>query len=141
MNNKIIYVTKNEAKLIKAKALQNSEVYFVEIDGAEIKTEEDYVRTMADAFAFPSDLPRMILGWYDDYIADLMWIEQNEIVLLINNYDLMLVNNPKIKSDIIEDFEESILPWWEKDVVGHMVGGVPRRFSVYLESLRANMSY
>lgn len=140
MNNKIVYVTRNEAKLIKADAVQNSEIYFVEIDGAGIKTEEDYVRTMADAFAFPSVLPKMILGWYDDYITDLMWIEQNEIVLLINNYDLMLVNNPKIKNDIIKDFEESILPWWEKDVVGHMVGGVPRKFSVYLEGLQAGLS-
>ena len=54
INNKIVYVTRNE---------------------------EDYVGTMADAFAFPSVLPKM-----------------------------MLVDNPKIKNDIIKDFEESILP-------------------------------
>ena len=43
MNNKIVYVTKNEAQLIKADAVQNREIYFAEIDGAEIKAEEDYV--------------------------------------------------------------------------------------------------
>lgn len=140
MNNKIVYVTKNEAQLIKADAVQNREIYFAEIDGAEIKTEEDYVRAMAEAFAFPHKLPEMKLGWYNDYINDLMWIEQKEIVLIINNYDLMLVDNLKLKNDIMADFEEIILPWWEEEVVGHMVGGVPRKFLVYLERLQASLS-
>ena len=47
MNNKIVYVTKNEAQLIKADTVQNREIYFAEIEGAEIKAEEDYVRAMA----------------------------------------------------------------------------------------------
>lgn len=140
MNNKIVYVTKNEAKLIKADAVQNGEIYFAEIDGAGINAEEDYVRAMADAFAFPHKLPEMKLGWYNDYINDLMWIEQKKIVLIINNYDLMLVGNPKLKNDIMADFEEIILPWWEEEVIGHMVGGVPRKFLVYLESLQASLS-
>lgn len=138
MNNKIVYVTRNEAQLIKADAVQNREIYFAEIDGAEIKTEEDYVRAMAEAFAFLNKLPEMKLGWYNDYINDLMWIEQKEIVLLINNYDLMLVDNLKLKNDIMADFEEIILPWWEEEVVGHMVGGVPRKFLVYLERLQTS---
>ena len=135
MNNKIVYVTKNEAQLIKADAVQNRDIYFAEIEGAEIKTEEDYVRAMAEAFSFLHKLPEMKLGWYNDYINDLMWIEQKEIVLVINNYDLMLVDNLKLKNDIMADFEEIILPWWEEEVVGHMVGGVPRKFLVYLERL------
>ena len=139
MNNKIVYVTKNEAQLIKADAVQNREIYFAEIDGAEIKAEEDYVRAMAEAFAFPHKLHEMKLVWYNDYINDLMWIEQKEIVLIINNYDLMLVDNLKLKNDIMADFEEIILPWWEEEVVGHMVGGVPRKFLVYLERLQANL--
>lgn len=102
MNNKIVYVTKNETQFIKADAVQNREIYFAEIDGAGIKAEEDYVRAMADAFTFPHKLPEMKLGWYNDYI-----------------------------NDIMADFEEIILPWWEEEVVGHMVGGVPRKFLVY----------
>ena len=137
MKNQIVYVTKHEARRIKKDAEQDREVYFVEVNGAGIKTEEDYVRAMADAFAFPVVLPKMILGWYNDYINDLMWIEQNEIVLLIHDYDLMLTNHPKIKMAILSNFEEVVLPWWEKDVVGHMVGGVPRKFTVYLESPQA----
>lgn len=136
----MVYVTKNEARLIKAAAVQNREIYFAEIDGAGIKAEEDYVRAMAEAFAFPRKLPELKLGWYNDYINDLMWIEQKEIVLIINNYDLMLVDNLKLKNDIMADFEEIILPWWEEEVVGHMVGGVPRKFLVYLERMQASLS-
>lgn len=60
---------------------------------------------MAEAFAFPHKLPEMKLGLYNDYINDLMWIEQKEIVLIINNYDLMLVDNLKLKNDIMADCE------------------------------------
>ena len=43
-------------------------------------------------------------------------------------------------SNGIADFEENILPWWEEEVVGHMVGGVPRKFLVYLERLPVSLS-
>lgn len=133
MNNKIISVTTNEIEEIKANIMQSKNVFLAEIEGSKIKTEKDYVRAMADAFAFPYELPEMNIGWYNDYINDLMWIEQKSIVLIIHDYDLMLADNQKIKKLIIEYFEEITLPWWEGEVVGHMVGGEPRSFLVYLE--------
>lgn len=42
MNNKIAYITKNEAQLIKADAVQNRKIYFAEIDRAGIKTGEGH---------------------------------------------------------------------------------------------------
>ena len=39
---------------------------------------------------------------------------------------------PETKQNIIADFEEIILPWWDGEVVGHTVGGAPRNFNVYL---------
>jgi len=38
----------------------------------------------------------------------------------------MLADDLNLKTEIT-------LPWWEGEVVGHLVGGVPRGFSVYLE--------
>ena len=35
--------------------------------------------------------------------------------------------------DIILDFDEIILPWWEEKVEEHMVGGQRKVFKVYLE--------
>lgn len=133
MNNKIVYITKNEAEQIKEDALHNGSVFFAEVEGSKIRTEADYVQEMSNVFAFPHELPAMKIGWYNDYISDLMWIKQNDIVLLIHDYDLMLCDEQKLKKNILNDFEEIILPWWEGEVVGHMVGGKPRGFLVYLE--------
>ena len=135
MKNKIVYVTKDESRVVKMDAIKNEDTFFVEIDGDKIKTEEDYVQAMANAFAFPHALPELKIGWYNDYISDLMWIEQKDIIMIIHNYDLMLVDDLKTKKNIIAGFEEIILPWWEGEVVGHMVGGVPRKFLIYLEGL------
>lgn len=134
MSNRIVYVTKDEAKEIKTSVLQNEDIFFVEIDGDKIATEEDYVRVMSDVFNFPHELPEMKIGWYNDYINDLMWIKQKDIVVLIHDYELMLTEDLRIKKIIMSDFEEIILPWWEGEVVGHLVGGRPRRFIIYLEN-------
>lgn len=37
-------------------------------------------------------------------------------------------------------FEGISLPWWEEEVVGHMVDGVSRKFLVYLEGMQAGLS-
>lgn len=133
MENKIVYITKDEAEIIKVNARRNQDVFFAEIAGDEIKTEEDYVQVMSNVFFFSQKLPEKKLEWYNDYICDLMWIKQKNIIMLIHNYDLMLINNLEVKNEIIADFEEIILPWWEGEIVGHMVGGMPRKFLIYLE--------
>ena len=133
MDNKIVYVAKEKAEEIKNCLLYNGDNFIAEIEGAKIRTESDFVRAMSNAFAFPCELPAMKIGWYNDYICDLMWIEQKNIVLIIHEFDLMLCDEPELKKVILDDFEEIILPWWDGDVVGHMVGGTPRKFLVYLE--------
>ncbi len=135
MNNRINYISKMEAEKIKKDALKNKAVFFAEIEGNEIKTEEDYVQAMANAFCFPQELPGKKLDWCNDYICDLMWIKQKNIILLIRNYDLMLIDHLEVKNNAIADFEEIILPWWEGEIIGHMVDGVPRRFLVYIETI------
>lgn len=134
MNNKILYVTKDEANIIKRNAIENENVFFAEIYGDRINTEEDYVKEMSNAFIFPHELPEMKIGWYNDYICDLLWIEHKEIILLIHNFNYMLADDMKTKKNILADFEEIILPWWEKDVVGHMVGGNSKSFLVFIEN-------
>lgn len=135
MNNKIVYITKDEAEQIKNHALYDENIFFAEIEGAKIRTEVDYVQEISDAFDFPNELPAMKIGWSNDYISDLMWIKQKDIVLLIHDYNLMLCDEQKLKKNILDDFKEIILPWWEGEVVGHMVGGKSRGFMVYLENL------
>ena len=88
---------------------------------------------MASAFILPQVLPAMKIGWLNDWLSDLMRIKQKDIVLLVYDYDLMLTDDLKIKKNIVADFVDIILPWWEGEIVGHMVGRVPRGFEVYLE--------
>lgn len=135
MNNKIIYIAKDEVTKIRTDVLKNQDVFLAEIDGARIRTEEEYVRAMADAFAIPQPLLAMKIGFLNDWMSDLLWIKQKDIVLIVHDYDLMLLDDLKTKKIIMLDFEEIILPWWEGDVVGHMVDGEPRGFWVYLERL------
>ncbi|MBE6839018.1 MAG: hypothetical protein E7507_05685 [Ruminococcus sp.] len=133
MNSKIVYVAKEKTDEIKSCILHNDDIFIAEIEGAKIKTEADYVQAMSSAFSFPHELPSMKIGWYNDYICDLMWIKQKNIVLIIHEFDLMLCDEPELKKIILDDFKEIILPWWNGEVVGHMVGGAPRDFCVYLE--------
>lgn len=133
MNNKIFYITKKEAEAVQSFAKDRNNVFFSEIDGAKILSEETYVREISRAFGFFDKLPMATFEWCNDYLCDLMWIKQENIVLLIYNFNVMSINAPETKQNIIADFEEIILPWWDGEVVGHMVGGVPRNFNVYLE--------
>ena len=135
MKNRIVYVNEQEADAVKAEALQKENVFFAELDGRSIQTEADYVREMELVMNCPYEKSDMYLklGWYHDWICELLWLGEKDVVLLLRGYDFMLRNNEKTKKRIVEDFEEITLPWWEGEVIGHMVGGKPRSFMVYLE--------
>ena len=135
MKNRIVYVNEQEADAVKAEALQKENVFFAELDGRSIQTEADYVREMELVMNCPYEKSDMYLklGWYHDWICELLLLGEKDVVLLLRGYDFMLRNNEKTKKRIVEDFEEITLPWWEGEVIGHMVGGKPRSFMVYLE--------
>ena len=80
-----------------------------------------------------ADFPKPVIGWLNDYLCDLSWISNCKIAIVIRNFDMFLRDNEKKKRDIILDFDEIILPWWEKNVEEHMVGGQRKTFLVYLE--------
>jgi hypothetical protein len=50
----------------------------------------------------------------------------------IYHFSKFLKDDLSAKAHILEDFENMILPWWETDVINHVVDGKPRFFSVYL---------
>ena len=135
MNNKIVYIAKDEMKKIKTDALNNQDVFLAEIDGNRIRTEEEYVQAMIDAFAIPYPLLGMKIGILNDWIKDLTWIDQKDIVLIFHDFDFMLLDDLHAKKLIMIYFEKIILPWWEGEVVECMVGGEPRGFMLYIESV------
>ena len=87
MNSKIVYVSKEKTDEIKSCILHNDDIFIAEIEGAKIKTEADYVQAMSSAFSFPHELPSMKIGWYNDYICDLIRLDM-EYDLLRNRSNL-----------------------------------------------------
>lgn len=46
MNNRIIYMSETEIKVIRNNLIRNQDVFVAEIDGELVKTEKDYVQSM-----------------------------------------------------------------------------------------------
>lgn len=132
MNNKIITLSSSELDNTVQKLYENG-FFVVELDGKDVKDEEHYVLEMKNKFNISFDFPKPVTGWLNDYLCDLSWISNCKIAIVIRNYDLFLSDYEKKKRDIILDFDEIILPWWEEEVEEHMVGGQRKVFLVYLE--------
>lgn len=148
----------NEIKIISSSKILNIDkrnTFVAEINGEEVKTEKDWLYIMAEKFRFPvflekekktvewfegayGDSRNYFLNWerYEDWLTDLSWIEQNSIILIIRNYSELLIDYPESKDYIINNFKNVIFPWWEKDVMAHMVGGRTKDFNIYIISHR-----
>ncbi len=133
MKNRIIELSKQEIDIYRKKIISDKNVFLAEINGEKINNESDYVKAMVKALKIPFKIPFLKLGYLEDCICDLMWIKAENIVIIIHSFDLMLIEDVETKNRIITFFQKVVLPWWEGEVVGHMVDGKPRAFSVYLE--------
>ena len=70
---------------------------------------------------------------FDDWMTDLSWISADQgICLIVNNYSKFLSLDPVFKENLIEDFRDNILPFWEKDVLQCVKDGKTRRFDMIL---------
>lgn len=135
MKNKIEYISKSSADIIKENAQQDGNVFLAEFYGNKATNEEDFMRQFYTAFNFPAGVieTQLNIGWFNDYVKDLLWIKEPSVIMLIYNYDDLLKHDLQKKKIWLDELESIVLPWWEGDVVGHMVGGKPRYFMVYFE--------
>ena len=67
-----------------------------------------------------------------DWIRDLTWIEEENIVIVINYFKDFLCDDQRDKQFVLDSFREIVFPWWESEVCEHMVEGKPRSFMVYV---------
>ncbi|MCM1266232.1 MAG: hypothetical protein NC200_08550 [Candidatus Gastranaerophilales bacterium] len=147
MKNKIEYINLERLNVLKQKFITSS--YYVELDGESIQTEEDWLYSMAESFQFPVSEKKYNINWfkgayeyprkyymnwarYEDWMSDLDWLKTNSIILIINNFSKLLINNNELKDFIIKDLKENILLWWENDVINCVVDGKRKSFNVYL---------
>ena len=115
---------------------QDPNAYSVQISGSLIQSWNDYWNAMSAAFRFP-DLPSNMEKDYHSYydlMTDLSWLSTDEIYLFIEDSDRFLREEPTLKEDLIHDFQEYLLPFWESEVEQTVVGGKKKMFNVYLVS-------
>ena len=134
MNNQTICITKEQEKeFIKKYILKN--YYIAKIDGSNIQTLNDYMNAIIIAFQFPKDMftNTNSIDAYNDWMRDLTWIDQYDgYILLIENFEQMMSSYPKEKGIILEEFEETIYPFWENEVLHTVVDGKAKGFFVFL---------
>ena len=130
MKNKIIYINQPAFKNIIQKHNTDSNTFYVEIEGKNCKVISDYLTEASIKLQFP--MISKGLDGYEDWIRDLSWIKEENIVLEINHYNEFMSNDLVKKRMVIESFEDIVFPWWESEVCEHMVEGKPRSFTVYL---------
>lgn len=130
MNNKIIYQSQTHIETIREQAYSNDDVFYVEVNGRECKRFSDYLVDISHKLYFPT----VVNGFagYDDWITDLTWLRQNNIIMVISNYQEFLKDDMSYRKKIIEHLEQSVLPWWETEVSSCVVEGKPKTFIVYL---------
>jgi len=129
--NKVYEVSPEDFAKLKLEFIDNQEIFLVELSGSEIQSWDDYVTMMQTNFRFPTTCNDSV-DRYLDWMRDLSWIEKEKFILVIHQFDRFLQNMPELKSEIISDFIDIILPFWQEEVSQVIVGGRAKNFLVYL---------
>lgn len=129
--NSIEYIDSKNADLIKEQLKTDNNILLAELHGKEIQTWEGYVSVIERIFKFPTSCIDS-MDRYLDWMRDLEWLEQKEFVIFINNYNDFCKGDSPLKEEIVLDLKETILPFWEKEVVNACVEGISKSFMVYL---------
>ena len=104
----------------------------VVLNGNEILDKTAFFKKMETKMQFPGTCKNKF-SRFDDWMTDLSWISANQgICLIVNNYSKFLSLDPVFKENLIEDFRDNILPFWEKDVLQYVKDGKTRRFDMIL---------
>ena len=130
MKNGIYNIT-HEDLVERGNTLFDDKTHVAVIDGAAIPDKWSLIDALANAFEFPEEESELDYSYTIEYLEDLMWIREPRIVFVIHHYDDLLSGDTELKKTFDDDLKD-IVGWWSKDVIGHMVGGYPRSFRIYL---------
>ncbi|MDQ1236831.1 hypothetical protein QE450_004329 [Paenibacillus sp. SORGH_AS306] len=125
----IYHVELTDMQKIKNTFAKNESLYIAEIDGKEIQSLTDYLTQMYDIFQFP--IPSLGLDGYNDWMRDLDWLNKEGYVLIIYHFDDLLKQELLIKEQIINNFQDTILPFWRYEITTTVVGGKAKPFKIY----------
>jgi hypothetical protein len=131
INNKVLVVSVEDINAIKKKLISDNKTLLVELNGSTIQSWEEYISEIQEKFRFPTPCFDSV-DRYLDWMRDLGWLDKEKYTLVINNFSLFLQDKPELKKNIISDFTEIILPFWQEEVEEVVVGGKAKSFMVYL---------
>jgi Barstar (barnase inhibitor). len=132
IRNMVIKVNRIEIETIKEKyEKDNNNLFVVELEGDKVQSWHDYISFIQSKFKFPTSCFSS-MDRYLDWIRDLKWLDKEGFVLIINDYNSFIKTNPKLKEELISDFSDTILPFWEDEIKYTVVEGKPKLFIVYL---------
>ncbi|NUF26965.1 barstar family protein [Gilliamella sp. ESL0254] len=134
MKNQIIHINKEQENQYIEK-LNFKNYYIAKIDGSIISTTNDYMNAIIVAFQFPSGIfsNTTSIDAYNDWMRDLTWIDQYDgYILVIENFTKMMSCYPKEKDQILNEFDETIFPFWAEEVTHTVVEGKTKGFIVLL---------
>lgn len=131
IKNEIKFINTKDLDLLKSKLIRDNKVLVVELDGNKIQSWVDYISVVQSKFEFPTSCTDSV-DRYLDWIRDLEWLEQEKFIIIINYFSEFLQKNASLKDEIMQDFEEIILSYWQNEVMEEVSGGEPRSFMVYV---------
>ena len=130
--NKIIYISNQKMVAIREEIAKNHKHYVVEIDGASVKDTSIFFNIIEQKLKFPRSC-EMMMDRFLDWMRDLSWLEDyNALHIIIHNSIQFLSNDVSTKETIMHHFENTIFPWWEKDVETFCAGGKRKEFKLYM---------
>lgn len=133
MKNQVINTTEAEFAKIKS-TIDTNEVFLVELDGSIIQDEKTFFDQMEKMYDLRTSDGIWGRNWaaFDDLMTDLDWIPQQKHVFAVHSVNDMFLNDTETKRLFMYYFKESILPFWEEDVLYTVVEGKTKEFMVYL---------
>jgi len=131
IKNEVLVIGDRELDQVKMNLYSDEKTFLVELEGKTIQSWEDYISIIQDKFKFPTKCFDSV-DRYLDLIRDLEWLKKDRFVLIIRNYSFFLKQNPKLRNEIISEFTEIILPFWQEEVEEVIIGGRAKSFLVYL---------
>lgn len=124
---------KNEIHLIKNSDLTDllisDTTHLAILDGKFIQTKAELLSSLGEAYCLSN---WSNLDSISDSLRDLDWLDSEGFVLIIKNFNDLLMEEPHIRASFLSLLVDVVLPHWEKDVLYTVLGGLPKSFQLYL---------
>lgn len=129
MKNAMYYIDKAKYTLFREQ-FEKKNWFIVELQGTQIQSVESFLHEVWEKFKFPQT-GFINYDAYLDWIRDLDWLNQDGYIMAIFDFGKSFIKNPELKKEIIEDFSEVVLPWWQGEVEKCVVNGRSKPFNIY----------